>query len=248
MALVSFVCIFLLHLLVFIILKPLGSFFDKIGNCILSVFSLFNKNKKTIFRFLSFNTIVIFVVRTMLLILENVGFHGFIIGDNPVRCNWKTVFCLFVPVLITEIIYHFRNVLLEKLAIIGSVVLFLIGLLYVILEPVNCGISWDDEVHYERSAVLSHIIDHNNSFADIELVELYEDSIGNHNVYMNEEIIKKQTIISDIESHHLTWDSSDYRLIYVFIVYLPIVIGLVFSRGLELPFAASIPITVAGIS
>ncbi len=124
----------------------------------------------------------------------------------------------------------------QKLEWMGFWMILLTGFLFAFTEPVNAGVSWDDQIHYKQAVQLSHFFDDKISLSD-SIME--EDCVAVSQAkknYTREEQIPYGKMLNEIEASGYYVDSAKYSFNVISAAYLPSAIGLALGRGLGLPF------------
>jgi len=141
--------------------------------------------------------------------------------------------CAFLCVE-TMIIFIAKRIDFEVFA---SILLFLVVTTLSICLPIRNGISWDDQIHYERAVCVSNIFDTTINGGDEVLIlagvnrTLYEDLTYNEYI---DEVNQSYIVERKSDIYAMSWDSKRY-----FVAYLPAAFGLLLGRGLGLPYAAT---------
>lgn len=165
----------------------------------------------------------------LLMYKENENFSG----------NFKFLtFCFFfVLVWIFCLIIIFHQTLVKRVEILGLLVMLSVGTLYVISMPVYLGISWDDQIHFESTAQLSHVFSGKLSVADESLISSAymtpeekkdlntEDGYQAWLARLQTEYNSGQTVKKDADVINLNT-----------LAYLPAAIGLMVGRLFDFPY------------
>lgn len=150
---------------------------------------------------------------------------------NGYRVFFIIAICLIVLVTIWYDKSSYKYAHIYFLAIV-----MLLGTTQVIVSPPVVGISWDDEVHYGRTAYLSWVTE-GISLADRELISHYQSVIYNKEEYG---IDGRETWVEGIDdyavSNNQLWETNAYPVDVKYVAYIPSAIILAIGRGVGLSF------------
>ena len=203
-----------------------------------SVANLISDRKKVWKKVLISLAIILLTGAVSTLILWILEITGVSLFGKEVSFNYKTFTTLYFVIGFFVFIFMKRDYLKENPAMVGILALLSIGLIYSLVEPINDGVGWDDEIHYDNANKLAHFIDNKKSLADYELYNMYEvvavdrysyDRESSQDIYEIYNYLDRENYVTDFSSNFINLSR---------IVYLPMAIGLVIARGLCLPYTA----------
>ena len=79
---------------------------------------------------------------------------------------WGRYAAVFVVLELTALFVCFREIVAKKVEVAVLVIILSVGMIYATALPSSCGISWDDEVHYQYTMLMSHLFNRNISEAE----------------------------------------------------------------------------------
>ncbi len=160
--------------------------------------------------------------------------------SGKIRLSGKIIFVSVMLGCLFAIYICFRKYAAKKIELIGSLTILIVGTIFAVVEPPNVGVSWDDEIHYQNSISLSHVLDGQMSMADVSIQNDYQNVALNKYNYTRDEQSRYNAVMNDlIQSKYYTQRYSLVSL-NVQIAYIPSAIGIVIARGLGMSFYATI--------
>ena len=159
------------------------------------------------------------------------------INQNITDFNFKSIlFCFLILLGFSHIVFN-RKMLKSNIALYSAIIIFLVGGMYALLEPVSDGVCWDDETHATLSFKLANMVDKRESLAEVELVYGFLDTIYNKTIYNRHysEYSNNQIDYIDEQNFFFKRDEGIASLQIINIVYIPFVVGHMISQGLSLP-------------
>lgn len=127
----------------------------------------------------------------------------------------------------------------KKIEVIACVTILLIGGMFAFTEPANVGISWDDEIHFQRAVQLSHLFDEQISAADATIMNDYAKVALEKRNYNRVEQKRYSQLLDELEASNYYVDRGGVGL-YLSIPYIPSAIGLIIGRGIGLSYYATL--------
>lgn len=174
------------------------------------------------------------------LILFGVSFAiemAFVAVKNAEYINKFRFLVIFGGCLILYFTIRYRKRILEHTSIYLFVLLMAVGSINVVSAPPSGGISWDDEIHYGKTAYLSYGADGELSYCDYRLVHQYADVIFSRSTYQHENRDNWSGKLNLIQETMPTQiETNDYRVAVEYVAYIPAAIALAMGRGLGLSF------------
>ncbi len=153
--------------------------------------------------------------------------------------SYQTPLFWFVVIMMgcVGLFYLFRKSIADKPERLFAILALSTGLLLCIFAPLMTGVAWDDQTHYIRSvAYLSEVTE-----ADIVMENYaYQNSL---NTSFSVEVTKERSdyLNETYQNRQLVYQNSYYDsadlTVYKGIGYLPVAIGIVLGRALQLPFS-----------
>ena len=141
-----------------------------------------------------------------------------------------TVLCLILT------IFLLRKVAAVKPEILCVIVLLILGVFFIKVSPSLLGVSWDDEIHYERTLNLANFPNGIMYKADIKIIDEQYDNLKTHFGY---DRVSKENYAEELdemyERREIEHYSFDQYAVWS-IAYIPSAIGIVLGRGLGLSF------------
>lgn len=235
--LATLLVIYVLIVVVFIVLSKLGKC-KKVLECTEKVndklFSYIRNNKKQICKFVISFVTVFAVAVLVAFVLSKLKIT---ICSALFSFNYKSIICVFLLLYLIYYLIINRKSMVKKLHIISFFVFLLIGIMYSICEPAFAGVSWDDEIHYDRSVDYSHIIDRKELLADEIMSMHYQNVALDRFGYSKEEGDEISKVYNILYKEGYYNSIEDYKVSYSQIVYIPAAIGLAISRSLFVPYS-----------
>lgn len=150
--------------------------------------------------------------------------------------NWRLFYSLVACICVVLAVWLMWKVATNKPECVFVVFALIMGIYSIAITPTRVGVSWDDEIHYARTLEVSNFLNGIMYEADVKNIEEYATNIYSFNGYDAE-----SNAAYDLELN-MSYDQKDYR-IHEFdnygvwtISYIPAAIGIVFGRGLGLPY------------
>lgn len=155
------------------------------------------------------------------------------------RCefNWKTVFLMICIFLVADILLFARELIKNKIEIVAFLVVLIVGIMFVVLEPVTPGISWDDETHYSRAVNISHEFDKKISVSDQIVLNKFASVAMNKAFYAKKEQKAYIEYLNMLEDSEYYVDATGGSLGIGSIPYIPSAAFMMFARGVGLKFS-----------
>lgn len=162
------------------------------------------------------------------------------IDEEVFRFNYKTVLLLSVLIGSTIISIIKRKLFVKRFEVLGLIFIALVGASYAILEPTSNGISWDDELHFEKASLMSHAIDGEISFADIDINYYYQAVAIDKVTYSKDSADRNNLMYDTLDKNgfYIKRDTSNIPITYI--VFLPMALGSTVARGMMLPYHISV--------
>lgn len=210
--------------------KKIDSFILYLENQVILIFKSVTKKK--------LNSFLI----AMLVPLEMVISYAVekIISYNSAYLNRQRMVIIFAVMLIASFTYIFRKYILSKLHIYFFLVVMILGMSHVIIAPPIAGISWDDEIHYGRTAYLSWFSNGMISATDEEMIRNYNNTITDRKEYTAygrtvrvSELCSLEDKFGDVS---VLVDVEDYSVNLQYIAYIPTAVALSCGRGMGLSY------------
>ena len=202
------------------------NFLDYLEKKIISEYDKIKKNRKKLLIALIVFCLNIAFSIIVIKILEKSGLCKY---------NWKTIILCISILIIAETALFLRKYFANKIEVIGFITILFIGTIFTVLESPIVGNSWDDGIHYNRVAVLSHALDKHQPLAEL---------IGRENEIKNRQFYREETqdaycdFLDEITDSKYYISNGDVSALIssTGVAYIPSVLGLVFARGIGLPY------------
>ena len=153
------------------------------------------------------------------------------VNNYPISLNYRFIILLTTLLTYTVLTIIYRKSIVKHFPLFTFLTITLIGFSFVLTESCSVGISWDDQIHYDWIDYLTHFADKKRTYAEWEMVESYakypwyKDKVAGFYSYFDEYF--KEGYFYLLE---------DFEFPYGKIVYLPMILGFMFARGLGLSF------------
>lgn len=203
--------------------KPVYDVVEKIFNKICAFWSCIISNKKRVLYFF-----VEYLIISILLIL------GLRMGLSLelFQISKKVWYVWFTLSILLAVYVSLGKRFLKNIEIIGFLTVLIVGSMFAVVEPPCVGVSWDDEVHYQKALSLSHLLDKQMSAADAQVLKSYQSVALYKSFYDSEEQRRMLAIENDLMDANYYTDCEDWSGWNVRIAYLPSAIGLLLARGM----------------
>lgn len=143
-----------------------------------------------------------------------------------------TLLCLILTVFLL------RKVAAVKPEILCVIVLLILGVFFIRVSPVLVGVSWDDEIHYERTLNLANFPNGIMYKADVKIIDEQYDNLINHFGY---DRVSKEKYAKELNEMYELGEIESYSFNQYgvwSIAYIPSAIGIILGRGLGLSFTS----------
>lgn len=199
-----------------------------IGEWLINLPEIIRRNKRNIVKnliILIAVSAVSFGVAKILLIIHPVEIPKYVF-PGMYALSWVALFCVVYGVMC-------REMLKSRIEACVSVLIILLGTVYIMAEPAAIGSSWDEGIHFGRAMMMSY---------DFELVvpeaEIY--ALNYEQTYMEKFETKKyeewEQILEEKSRDPKAFIYGACRPKYQTLVYLPSAIILLVGRAFHLPF------------
>lgn len=116
------------------------------------------------------------------------------------------------------------------------VIIILMGIVQVVGTPPVVGISWDDEIHYERTAYISWGANGKIAPADLEIVNYYKSVIFERKEYLLEGREVWEQYINQYHEEDAPLIQKDFTFTKECVAYIPSAVGLAIGHLFDMPF------------
>lgn len=199
----------------------------KTKKALVDVVKAIYKDRKKAIKYLAVTVILFFVAY----FLERI--YGSLKGQD--YFNRYRFLVIYAVMLIPTITWWFRNSIVKKAHIYFFIVVMLVGTINVYAAPRACGISWDDIIHYGKTAYLSWGCDDKISLEDYNNIATFSGSAMAKSSYNILERAKWENIFADNREYVLV-ETDNYKLANHYVAYVPGAIGLILGRGIGLDY------------
>ena len=155
------------------------------------------------------------------------------------RFNWKTVMLAVCVLTLVDILAFARKLIVNRIEIVGFLIVLVIGIMFSVLEPASPGVSWDDETHYNRAVNLSHKFDKKISVSDQILLNKFASVALDKAFYDQKEQRAYMEYLNMLENGKYYIDAPGVSLDLVSVSYIPSAVGMMIGRGIGLPFSVT---------
>lgn len=210
------------------------NYYSKIVKSIKTFAVNLRENRKKVVKLLSYYLIGILVAfplskLTIMLVTKVMPKYGY---------NKIVYFCLAIGFIVLITCWQFRKIAYKKIHLLFMCLALIEGMFFCLVVPVEVGVSWDDEIHYQNT---TNIVDYFNGVgfkADDILVSRYQKvAIGYNGYAWNDRIEHNLEVNSSYDNRELGTYSEDYWVSYI--AYLPSALGIMTGRGLGLSYSMS---------
>lgn len=114
-------------------------------------------------------------------------------------------------------------------------ILMIVGILYSCAMTCNVGITWDDQIHYQRIVSIVDFANNTTYKAETDVINtVWDKSLDNKNLNMEDNI----SFSNDLNLSYKNDETVDYIADYGIysIAYVPYASGIIFGRSINLPF------------
>lgn len=225
--LVSIVCILVVPIFA-VKIKKINNFICKQRLMLHNLCAFVRKRWKKVCLYLIMYIAALFVAYFFVIIIERFHYHE---GFNINR------FYLLVTILWLVLTYFLmRKIAFRKPEVMFLLTILIIGTFFIKVSPINLGVSWDDEIHYERTLVLANCANGIMYKADMKNID---DQLYNLENHLGYDRISKESYSNELEkiynNKELVQYSFDYYGVWI-LAYIPSAIGIILARGLCLPY------------
>ena len=160
--------------------------------------------------------------------------------DHKVRAtysNWNRILLFVAIALIIGVLIKYRNECYEKAHIVFALIALILGLLFIIISPAGVGLSWDDQIHYGRTLIISSVFDGTLYEADAYQV-FYRPITG---LLTKGALVDYENGINAYYQSRTLVDGLDLGVDSVGafnVSYVPCAIGIIIGRGLGLSYVS----------
>ena len=160
--------------------------------------------------------------------------------DHNVRAtytNWNRILLFFAIALIIGVLIKYRNECYEKAHIVFALVAMILGLLFIITSPSGVGLSWDDQIHYGRTVIISSVFD--GTLYEVDAYQVFYRPITG--LLTKESLVEYENAINEYYQNRALVAGLDLGVESIGaynISYIPCAIGIILGRGLGLSYVS----------
>ncbi len=158
------------------------------------------------------------------------------LAGKTFNINHKTLYLIMILFAGIYLLIANRKSLEKNIALFGTIIILLVGTVYVFVEPAFNGIAWDDEIHYRDASSLSHIVDGKKSLSDRNNFRYYPTVALDRYGYDKETNDKNIQMYDKVDRLGFYYKDTEFKFATSKLVYLPMSLGLALSRGACLPY------------
>lgn len=150
--------------------------------------------------------------------------------------NIHLMYMLIVLFNIFILAFLLRNCTKEKPEILFLVIVLLTGSLFIKVCPPVVGISWDDEIHYERTLNLSNCMNGIMYTADRKMIDEYASNVWEQRFRDRD---SRAAYEAELDKIYYSRQYSRYvfsNIDITYVAYIPSAIGIIIGRGLTLSY------------
>ena len=149
---------------------------------------------------------------------------------------WGRYITAFVVLEFISLFMFYRSLFSKKIELGVMIVIMSIGTIFATVLPASCGVSWDDEVHYNYSMMLSHFFDKSISKADEYLLNDFPNTALEQQYYDRESQTKLYETVDSLYQDDQPGLTVRMWPRYKKLCYIPAAAGLLLGRALQLPY------------
>jgi uncharacterized membrane protein len=149
---------------------------------------------------------------------------------------WGRYITAFVVLFLVSLFIFYRSMFAKRLEFTVFLFIVSIGSIFSTTLPASTGVSWDDEVHYNNSLMISHFFDKTISKADDYILSVLPYTAIKHQHYDRKSQIAMN---KDIDSSYRNDQPGITVRVwprYKRLCYVPMALGLLVGRALQLPY------------
>lgn len=145
----------------------------------------------------------------------------------------------FAVIIIAYITFVYRKQLYEKAHRYFFLITMVVGIVYIVATPRVVGVSWDDQIHYQRTAYISWGANGKISEADYIMINYIFPNEPIANRYGEEEREEWYNRVNDLDEYRGLIDSPEAYLGVYSVAYIPGALALAFGRGLGFSYTVN---------
>ncbi len=184
----------------------------------------------------NYKRMIIYAAGTLLVLALSCLYEAIMLyfgADGYTRLNKYRILCMFCVLWILYTLIWFRKCIHEKLHFVFFYVCMTAGVVCIIALPRCMGVSWDDQVHFGRTAYMGYLgepeIERQDAI-EIDSWILYDQNLvregrGDYNAMVN-----------SIAKYGIKTECTSYAIDHKYIAYIPSAITIMIGKGLELPY------------
>lgn len=156
--------------------------------------------------------------------------------------NWDyndvVYWCCLVASIVLITCWKFRKSASKNIEKFFFIITLIVGSFFICASPVEVGISWDDEIHYQRVMnMLDYFDGHGYQVEQLQTMD-YQMVAGSHYGYEKEtREIRDEVLNESYANKNLADSDESYSISYI--AYVPYCVGFIIARGLSLSYTFS---------
>ncbi len=156
--------------------------------------------------------------------------------------NWDynvvVYWCCFTASVVLITFWKLRKIAAKNVEKVFFVITLIVGIFFISASPVEVGISWDDEIHYQRTMdLLDYFEGHGYQVEELQTMD-YQMVAGPHYGYAKEERAARNKALNQSFSQKKIAEQGNDISMSSF-AYLPYCVGFIIARGLSLSYTFS---------
>lgn len=192
-----------------------------------SIPAYIRKNYRRMIKY-AVGSVIVFVIACLYeIIMHYIGADGF------AQINKYRVLCLFSVLWILYTVIWFRKCIHEKLHFMFFYVCMTAGIVCIIVLPRCTGVSWDDQVHFGRTAYMGYL--GAPEIARQDAVEIDSWTLYSQNL-VRDGRNNYNAMVNSIAEYNIKTECTSYAIDHKYIAYIPSAIGIMIGKGMELPY------------
>ena len=146
-------------------------------------------------------------------------------------------FLIWGIIEIAIILFTFRENFIKELHLVLFSIIVILGAVNVYATPIEVGVSWDDEIHYERTLYLADGMTGNAEIQELRLIGKYANNIYQEDIYTRDDRINSLEIGNQTNINGIKYGLLKRNGVHIYsISYLPAALGIFIGKYLGFPF------------
>lgn len=153
--------------------------------------------------------------------------------------NIMVFWCCFTASNVIVTCWKFRKCLKKKFELFFMCIALLAGMFFCTFTPAECGISWDDEIHWANVESMADYFNGTTFRASSLFTKTYQRTAVSHFGYKDTERISRAELVNTSYEKKEIGKKYEENFAISYVGYIPHVIGVLLGRGLSLSYTAT---------